>query len=505
MAGYIEANLPDVALCLFGRAPGLGVRTNGFAVATAIAACSRLADINSGVKLHAIVETVGLQVDFVVLTALIGLYAKSNDVVGARKVFDRMAQRNVVSWGAMISAYAQNADGHNAILLFSEFLWRNLRPNHFMLSSMVNACASTGRLGSGKSAHAKVVRCCLEGNEVIAGALIDMYAKCGSIEYSKKVFDRIVNPSLIPCTSMIVAAAKYGLAKIALDLFDEMVGRGVRPNEVTFLGVLHGCSHGGLVDIGLGYLDSMSRVYGIVPRAKHHTCVVDMLGRAGRLDKAFEIAKSIEVKGDDELVLWSTLLSASRIHKRLDVAAEAGERLREFSRDVAGAYVVMSNAYVSAGEWEGAMRVRMEMKRRGIRKERGCSWVEINDVAFVFYAGEVEKCARGVEVVALLRDLEVRMEERGYVKGRKTRCLVEEGEELGVMAGVHSEILALGFALLSLGKGVTIRVMKNLRMCGDCHEKFKVISDIVGREFVVRDLNRFHQFRGGSCSCGDYW
>lgn len=505
MAGYIASGRPDISLQLLRNMSSLGVSPNSFTLATAIAACSHIADAKSGVQLHALVETVGLRSDVVVSTALVGLYAKSNDVVMARKVFERIVERNVVSWGSMISAYALNADGHSAVALFAEFLGRNLRPNDFMLSSVVNACASVGRLGLGKSAHAKVFRCWHQENEVIAGALIDMYAKCGCIEYSRKVFDGIVNPSLVPCTSMIVAAGKYGLAKLALSLFDEMVDRGLKPNLVTFLGVLHACSHAGLVDIGLYYLNSMRRDYGILPRAKHYTCVVDMLGRAGRLDEAHEITRSIEAKGDDELMLWSTLLSASRIHKRLDIAAEAGEKLKEFSRDVAGAYVVMSNAYVSAGEWDGAMRVRSEMRRRGIRKEPGCSWVEIKDVAYVFYAGEAEKCARGREVVALLEDLDVRMEEKGYVKVRKTVCLIEEGEEVDLMIGVHSEMLALGFGLLSLGGGVTVRVMKNLRMCVDCHDKFKLISDIVRREIVVRDLNRFHQFKNGYCSCGDYW
>lgn len=482
--------------------PRLRARPNNFALATAIAACSRLADVSTGARLHAVVETVGLRADVVVSTALVCLYAKGNRLTDARKVFDRMDAGNVVSWGAMVSGYAQNGDGHEAVMLFSEFLGRNLRPNHFMLSSVVSACAGAGRLGLGKSTHAKVVRHWHDDNEVIVGALIDMYAKCGCVEYAKKVFDGIASPSLVTCTSMIVAAAKFGLAELVLDLFDEMVGRGVKPNGVTFLGILHACSHRGLVDVGLEYFDSMSRVYGIVPQAKHYTCVVDMLGRAGRIAEAYELTKSIEAKGDDELMLWSTLLSASRLHKRLDIAAEAGEKLKAFSRDVAGAYVAMSNAHVLAGDWEGGMRVRSEMRRRGIRKERACSWVEAKDVAYVFYAGEVDNCARGAEVMALMKDLEARMEERG---GARPRCLIEEGEEAGVMVGVHSEMLALGFGLVSLGGGGTIRVMKNLRMCGDCHESFKLISEIVGREIVVRDLNRFHQFRGGSCSCGDYW
>ncbi|KAJ0976233.1 hypothetical protein J5N97_018198 [Dioscorea zingiberensis] len=230
---------------------------------------------------------------------------------------------------------------------------------------------------------------------------------------------------------------------------------------------------------------------------KHYTCAVDMLGCTDQLDEAYELSKEFQAEGEDVLLLWSTLLAASRTHRRLDIVAEAEQRLAVFDQDMAGAYVSMSNAYESAGEWNNEVKVWLEMRRKGIRKDPGCSWVEIKDMVYVFYVGEVAQCARGAEVVELLRELEMRMEERGYV-GRNVEMVADETEKgMEDMMGIHSERLALGFGLVSVPKWMTIRVMKNLRMCKDCHKRFKMISNIVGRDFVVRDLNRFHHFKAG--------
>ncbi|KAF5452364.1 hypothetical protein F2P56_027370 [Juglans regia] len=415
--------------------------------------------------------------------------------------------KNVVSWTSMITAYAQNAQGHHALQIFREFSGLMLdRPNHFMLASVINACASLGRLVSGKVAHGTVIRRSHDSNDVVASALVDMYAKCGSVSYSEKVFRRIPNPSVISYTSMIVGAAKYGLGNTSLDLFEEMIDRRIKPNDITFVGILHACSHSGLVDEGLEHLKSMHVKHGIMPDAKHYTCVVDMLGRTGRLEEAYQLAKSIQVESDEGALLWGTLLSASRLHGRVDIAVEASKRLIESNQQVSGAYVTLSNAYALAGQWENVHSLRSEMKRTGVYKEPGCSWVEIKDSSYVFYAGDVVSCPQGNKLVGLLRELEERMKERGYVGGSIGLVFVDVEEEAKEeIVGLHSERLALAFGLINIPKGVTIRVMKNLRMCRDCHEAFKLISDIVERDFMVRDVNRFHHFEKGSCTCRDFW
>ncbi|PKA59323.1 Pentatricopeptide repeat-containing protein [Apostasia shenzhenica] len=514
MAGYIDAGRPAVAVDLLRAMPINGVEPNSFTFSTAINACSHLADVRRGRELHARIESLGLRSDVVASTALINMYGKSNDIEAARRLFDGMSHRNLYTWGTMISIYSQNACGNEALTLFAQFMALKLRrPNHFMFSSIVNACAGLGRLGTGRSTHAAVFRLGHEENDVIAGALIDMYAKCGSIDSSRIVFSRIAAPTLIPLTSMIVSAAKHGLGAYALQLFDEMLDRKIHPNSVTILGVLHACSHCGLLDVGLHFLNSMNDDFGILPEAKHYTCAVDMLGRAGRLDEAVDLARraAAEASGDDGLMLWSAVVAAGRLRGRLDVVAEAAARLAELEprkSDVAGAYVAMSNAYNFVGRWGDAIKIRMEMQRRGVMKDPGCSWVEVKGTAYVFFAGQFEACPRVEEVVELLREMKKEIGCRRGIDGWPWE--EEDGEHDGLggeraMLGVHSEILAMAFGILSFPKGGKIRIMKNLRMCGECHKVFKVVSKLVGREFVVRDLNRFHHFDGGICSCRDYW
>ncbi|KAK8945239.1 Pentatricopeptide repeat-containing protein [Platanthera zijinensis] len=450
--------------------PMHGVEPNSFTISTAINACSELVQVRIGMELHARIESLGMQSDVVASTALVNMYGKANNVDAARKVFDGMAERNLYTWGTMICVYAQNACCNEALCLFKKFSMM-MRPNHFILSSIVNACAGLGSFGPGRSAHAAVIRLGHDRNDVIAGGLIDMYAKCGSIDYSHVVFAQISAPTLIPYTSMIVSAARHGLSRLSFLLFDEMLDRGIRPNSITLLGILHACSHSGLSDAGLDFLKSMHRSYGISPGVKHYTCAIDMLGRAGRLEEALGLAGRIDFSAHDGLMLWSVLASAARMHGRLDVMAEAGARLAELEPirdDVAGIYVAMSNAYFSAGEWDGAARVRKEMWRRGVRKVPGCSWIEVKDLVHVFYAGNMATCPRKEELVRLLRELEERIIEGiGYRSSLSRNVEFDDegfGEE-GIIVGIHSEILAMAFGILSFPKGSKIRIMKNLRIC----------------------------------------
>ncbi|KAI3904113.1 hypothetical protein MKW92_049026 [Papaver armeniacum] len=507
MSGYINIGQPKSALQLFQQMPRNYIFPNPFTFATVINACSYLSDIETGRRTHSLIVVSGFHSNLVVCTSLINMYGKSNSVDESRRVFDSMENRNVVSWTSMISVYTQNALGEDALFLFREFInSKSYEPNQFMLSSVINACASLAKLVTGKVTHCTVIRHGYDTNEVVGSSLIDMYTKCGLFDYSDKIFKRIRNPGLIPYTSMIVGAAKYGLGRFSLHLFEEMLKKGIRPNGVTFLGVLHACSHSGLVDTGLEYLNSMYEKHGISPDSKHYICAVDMLGRIGRLDEACQLAQFVPPDAEDIEILWGSLLSSSRTYGRLDIATEAGERLIEINQRLATAYVTMSNTSASVGDWENAYRLRSEMNKSGTSKEPGRSWVELRDKVYVFYAGNAKSCARGDEVVSLLKELEVRIKERGYVRGRKGLVFVDVEDEVEEMIlGLHSEKLALGFALLSIPKGLTIRVIKNLRMCLDCHEFFKVTSEIMERDFIVRDVNRFHHFRDGSCTCNDFW
>ncbi|XP_061349236.1 pentatricopeptide repeat-containing protein At4g15720 [Gastrolobium bilobum] len=507
MAGYVSQGQPNMALWLFHQMQGTLVLPNEFTFATLINACSILANHEIGRRIHGLVEVLGFGSNLVVRSSLIDMYGKCNHVDEARLIFYSMCVRNVVSWTSMITTYSQNAQGHHALQLFREFIHLRLdKPNHFMLCSAITACASLGSLGSGKITHGMVIRLGHDANDVIDSALVDMYAKCGCVNYSYKVFRRVQNPSVIPYTSMIVGAAKYGLGTLSLQLFQEMIDRGIKPNDITFVGVLHACSHSGLVDKGLELLNSMNGKYGVMPDAKHYTCIADMLGRVGRVEEAYQLAKSVQVELQGYALLWGTLLSASRLHGRVDIALEASNRLIESNQQVAGAYVILSNTYALAGDWENAHNLRSEMKRTGVSKQPGSSWIEIKESTYLFHAGDVSKCTQGREILSLLRELEERMKEKGYVGGTTGLVFVDVEEEAKEeILSLHSEKLALAFGLINTPKGVTIRIMKNLRMCRDCHETFKLISNIVERDFIVRDVNRFHHFKDGLCTCGDFW
>ncbi|CAD6268314.1 unnamed protein product [Miscanthus lutarioriparius] len=327
MSGYAAAAArPRYAMSLLRAMGSSGVRPNAVTFSTAACACARLADAGLGRQVHARAEVAGCVRDTVVATALLDMYGKAGGVEDARAVFDAMAApaRNAVSWGAMLAVYAQNALGDEAIRLFADLRTRGggVAPNHFMLASVVSAYAGMARLGIGRCVHGAVLRLGYGNNDVISVSLVDMYSKCGCYEYSRKVFDRIKQPSVVTYTSIILAAAKYGRWRCALTLFDEMLDQGVQPNDVTLLGVMHACSHSGLVDTGLQLLRSMQSKYGVAPCPSHYTSAVDMLGRAGRLEAAFELA---QLEGNDALLLWNSLLSACRTHKRLDLATMAGQ------------------------------------------------------------------------------------------------------------------------------------------------------------------------------------
>ena len=473
-----------------------GVSPNAFTFSTALSAASSLAEIKAGLQLHAMAEISGFSSDLVVATSLVAMYGKTGIFNDARLVFDRMPRRNLVTWGAMLSAYTQNAAMREALTLFGDLV-SHFQPNQFVLSSVVNACSGLALLGIGKSTHGAILRGHLE-NDVIDGALIDMYAKCGCFESAHRVFRLILFPDVIAFTSVIGGAAKHGMAAAALNLFEEMIDRGVSPNGVTFLAILHAYDHAGLIDRGLDLLTTMETNFGVHREVKHLTCVIDMLGRGGRLDEAVQMARKTMAHGSEEVLIWTAVAASAAAHRRLDIGAMAAAELRRFGQDAAGALVSVANGCIAAGDFGGASALRMDMAKRGILKNVSCSWVELKGGVEVFFAGEVSSCCRSEDVVRVLEEIELKMKVMGH-------CLVEEIDEEEDRSRWHSERLAFGFALLTFPEKSTIRVMKNLRVCRDCHEAFKIISTIVGRKIVLRDLNRFHHFSQGSCSCGDYW
>lgn len=503
MVGYSQSSgHAQEAINLFVKMKRSGVKPNGFTFASVLKACASMADLEQGKQNHAHIVKTSLETDLCVANSIVTMYARCGTIEDARKVFDEILERNVISWNAIIAGYAQNGHGEVAYKLFRQTQMEGVKIDAFTFASVLSACAGITALDQGMQVHTIILKTGFQSDISVENALITMYARCGSIEDARKVFDKILERNVISWTAIITGYAQHGYAKEALNLFEQMRGLGVKPNHITFIGVLSACSHVGLVDEGHRYFASMSHEHGLLPSLEHYACVVDLLGRAGHLDEAEAVINEMPFKPD--ALVWRTLLGACRIHANIDLGKRAAERLLELEPQEPTTYVLLSNMYAAAGQWDAVAKVRKMMKDRQLTKEAGCSWIEIKNRVHMFFVRD-RSHPLTEEIYAKLDELTLQMKKLGYVPDTNFVLHDVEEEQKEQFLWYHSEKLAIAFGLIVTPPGTCIRIFKNLRVCGDCHTATKHISKIVEREIVVRDANRFHHFKDGLCSCGDYW
>ncbi|KAL2323658.1 hypothetical protein Fmac_028037 [Flemingia macrophylla] len=444
--------------------------------------------------------------DITCWNAIIHANAKAGMIHIARKLFDQMPERNVISWSCMIHGYVSCGEYKAALSLFRRLQMlqgRNLQPNEFTMSAVISACARLGALEHGKWVHAYINKSGIKVNVVLGTSLIDMYAKCGSIERAKCMFDSMgPEKDVMAWSAMIAAFAMHGLSVECFELFARMVNHGMSPSAVTFVSVLCACVHGGLVSEGKEYFKSMMNEYGISPTVQHYGCMVDLYSRAGRIEDAWSVVNSMPMEPD--VMIWGTLLSGARMHGDIQTCEISIMKLLELDPTNSSAYVLLSNVYAKLGRRREARHLRDVMEIRGIKKVPGCSLVEIDGVIREFFAGDTSH-PETPDIYRMLDEVMKRLEKHGYVRntGEVLLDLDEEGKEFAL--SLHSEKLAIAYCFLRTSPGTTIRIVKNLRICSDCHVAFKMISREFIREIVVRDCNRFHHFKNGVCSCKDYW
>ncbi|KAG0502718.1 hypothetical protein HPP92_002790 [Vanilla planifolia] len=343
----------------------------------------------------------------------------------------------------------------------------------------------------------------LEDNVYVGTAVVDMYGKCGKVDTARRAFDRLGDVRNIKSWSAMVAGyGMHGRGEEAVSLFHAMISSGIKPNPITLVSLLAACSHAGLVDEGRHWFRAMRTEYNIEPGVEHYGCMVDLLGRAGHLNEAYDLIKQMKPKPD--FVVWGSLLSACKTYKNVDLGEISARKLFELDAKNCGYYVLLSNVYADAGRWGDVERMRVMMKTRGLAKPPGFSLLELRGRVHCFLVGD-QRHPKHKEIYEYLEELTARMMEAGYIPDGGSVMHDVDLEEKEIALKVHSEKLAVAFAIMSTPPGTTIRVIKNLRVCGDCHAAIKLISKLVGREIVVRDSRRFHQFEGGLCSCGDYW
>eukprot|EP00268_Persea_americana_P053200 TRINITY_DN6003_c1_g1_i1.p1 TRINITY_DN6003_c1_g1~~TRINITY_DN6003_c1_g1_i1.p1 ORF type:complete len:611 (-),score=69.79 TRINITY_DN6003_c1_g1_i1:95-1927(-) len=506
--GYIRISAPHQSLLLFAQMLESSVFPNAYTFPFVLKACAHLSSIHRGRSVHAQLLKHGLASDLHISTALISFYAACGDPEAAHQVFVKCPYTTTSGalWNAVISGFVKSGHSKHALELFDQMLQiegEEVRADGITIVSALSACADLGALDAGEWIHDYAIKNGIRLDVFVGTALVEVYAKCGCIELACKVFDEMCERNVMSWTVMIRGLAMCGHGGDALALFSNMIEEGVKPDGITFLGVLSACSHSGLVDEGRRIFSSMTRDFGIVPKSEHYSCMADLLSRAGMLSEAIEFIETMPLEPD--AALWGSMLSACRRNpKEVKLAEYVAGHLMEIEPYNDATYVLLSNIYAYNNRWDDVSRVRKLMKQRAIRKTPGCSFIEVNGVIHEFIAGD-RSHPRFEEIYGMVEEVTLKLEESGYVMDTSEVLLDIEEDEKRSSLLLHSEKLALAFGLISTHSLTSVRIVKNLRVCNDCHTMMKDVSRVYQREIVLRDRNRFHRFRDGSCSCSDFW
>ncbi|XP_011084297.1 putative pentatricopeptide repeat-containing protein At3g08820 [Sesamum indicum] len=502
MGGYVGAGRFREVVDLFRKSLAMGLRPDSYTLVRVLSACSQLGDLGAGQWIHKYVLDIGMGSNVFVNTSLVDMYAKCGNMEKARAVFNEMLERDIVTWGAIIQGYAANGLPKEALEMFHRMQKENLKPDCYVMVGVLSACARLGALELGERASSMMDRSEFLSNPVMGTALVDMYAKCGKMAVAWEVFKRMKVKDLIIFNAVISGLAMTGHVKAAFCCFGLLEKCGLKPDGNTFLGLLCACSHAGLVDDGRRYFYAMSCLYSLTPTIEHYGSMVDLLARAGLLDEAHRMVWNMPMKAN--AIVWGALLGGCRLHKNTQLAEHVLKQLIKLEPWNSGNYVLLSNIYSANQKWDESENVRSIMKESGIQKVRGYSWIEINGIVHEFLVGDTYH-PMSDKIYAKLMELAKELRAAGYVPTTEFVLFDIEEEEKEHFLGCHSEKLALAFGLICTNTDAVIRIVKNLRVCGDCHTAIKLISKITGREIIVRDTNRFHHFVDGSCSCRDYW
>ncbi|KAL5993193.1 hypothetical protein ACLOJK_014116 [Asimina triloba] len=487
LSGYVQNGLAEEGLRLFEEMLDAGVQPDETTWVTVISSCSARGDLQLAKSLVGSLDKRQIEMNCFVKTAMLDMYAKCGSVTTARQIFDemtdrnqvswnamisayarngnltsardlfdRMPEKNVISWNSMISGYAQNGQSAAAVELFKEMtIMKNQKPDEVTMISIISACGHLGTLELGWWAvdfiAANKIQLSISGYN----SLIFMYSRCGSMDEAKKIFHDMPMRDIISYNSLIAGFAANGYGYEALELISKMQEEAIKPDRITFIGVLTACSHSGLTEEGRRIFESIEH-----PDVDHYACMVDLLGRAGELEEAKRLLDKMPM--EPHAGIYGALLNACRIHKCIKLGELAAEKLFELEPENSGNYVLLSNIYASVGRWDDVEGVWKVMKEKGVRKTTGHSWVEFNKRIHHFIAGDRSHELTG-QIYGVLAELGRRMRELGYIADKSCVLRDVEDEEKEEMVGTHSEKIAIGFGLVVSEAGAVIRVVKNLR------------------------------------------
>ncbi|XP_062009857.1 pentatricopeptide repeat-containing protein At5g15340, mitochondrial-like [Rosa rugosa] len=544
MGGFARHGMHQNGVRLFVEMRREGVSVDDVAVVCLFSGCARLGNVEVGLQGHGLMVKVGLSSSVKACNAAMDMYVKCGQLSMAKRVFDEMGERSVVSWTVILDGMVRWEGVGSGRVVFDTMPERNevawtimivgyvsvglvregfsllremvfgcgLGLNYVTLCSFLSACAQSGGVVIGSWVHAYAYKAM--GNEMdfmVGTALVDMYAKCGRVDTAMKVFEHMKYRNVVTWNALLSGLAMHGRGRVVLKVFPQML-KETKPDDLTFTALLCACSHSGLVEQGRHYFWNLEALYGVTPKIEHYACMVDLLGRAGHLEEAGIFIKRMPMP-PNEVVLGSLIGSCS-VHGKLQLGERILQDLVQIDPQNTEYHVLLSNMYALGGNQDKANLLRQGLKNRGIRKMPGMSSLYVGGQIHQFSAGD-KSHPQTMEIYMKLDEMIQKLRMAGYVPNAATQVFpgfdstdesnADKLEEIEQALFSHSEKLAVCYGLISTRAGLPLHIFKNLRICQDCHSVMKLVSHVYNREIVIRDRNRFHCFKQGSCSCYDYW
>ncbi|CAN1141916.1 Putative pentatricopeptide repeat-containing protein At3g11460, mitochondrial [Linum perenne] len=438
ISGYsMNLRLKD-AVFLFCEMSELRVPIDGVTMLGLVPVCGILGNLGLGICVHCYCVKLSLNFDWAVGNGLLSMYLRCGEIISGRKLFDEMPRKRLVTWNAIINGYAQNGLANDVLELYREMGSSGIHPNPLTLVGVLSSCANLGAHEVGMEVEMQTHARGFMLDPFLNSGLINMYARCGNLVKAREIFDGLSANNLVSWTAIIGSYGMHGEGEIAVELFDDMIKSGTRPDGRVFVNVLSACSHAGLTDKGLHYFDAMEHKYKLHPGPEHYSCMVDLLGRAGRLEEAHRLIKSMKAEPDD--AVWGALLGACKIHRNVELAELAFERVIELEPTNIGYYVLLSNIYKDAGNSEGILRIRRMMRERKLKKDPGCSYVEFMGKVHIFLSGD-KSHPQSKQIYKFLDELESEMKELDSLttEGEKNIISDEEPKNIWRLSLVHED------------------------------------------------------------------
>ncbi|KAL3525805.1 hypothetical protein ACH5RR_014177 [Cinchona calisaya] len=404
IAAYEQNRNEEETILLFVSMLQHSMEPDEFTYGSVLKACAGQQALSRGMEIHTLIIKSGMGLESFIGSALVDMYCKCGKVEEAEKLHGIMNEQTIVSWNAIISGFSSHEQSKEAQKFFSKMLEMGVKPDNFTYATVLDACANLATVELGKQIHAQIIKQELQTDVFITSTLVDMYSKCGNLQDCRLAFDKATNRDFVTWNAMVCGYAQQGLGEEALQIFEKMQYKGVKPNHATFVAVLRACAHIGLVEEGMHYFRSMQVDYGLDPQLDHYSCMVDILGRSNRVTEALKLIQEMPFEADD--VIWRTLLSICKMKGNVEVAEKAAASLLQLDPQDSSTCVLLSNIYADAGMWEEVSKLRKVMRQSHFKKEPGCTWIEVKSEVHMFLVGDKAhpRCAEIYDNLKVLID-----------------------------------------------------------------------------------------------------